>query len=277
MFKKIAKKALSKNPSLDGVLRSMNFRLQNIQDFSKTEGKEREVLEKIKENGYVVIPNFYDKEFCEKCIKDIEWMFDNKKEFLHVKSDLRIFGAEELSKNIMEFYSDEFLNSVANNYNAKATSCAFTLANRIQDTAGNLGSGEGWHRDSSFRQFKSIVYLNDVNENNGPFELIEQSHKLSNILKDSKQAKLNLMESRFDEDMINKIAEDNKDRFRIVTGKAGSLLLVDTSIIHRGRPVKEGKRYALTNYFFTRKEINQKTVDHFAPIVNPEKVLKLAS
>ena len=79
MFKKLAKKALEKNPTVNGMFRSINFRLKNIQDFSKTPEKEKEILNVIKENGYVVIPNHYDKEFCNKCIEEINLLLENKK------------------------------------------------------------------------------------------------------------------------------------------------------------------------------------------------------
>ena len=56
-------------------------------------------------------PDFFDKEVCDACIKDMDWMYENKKEFVHKSeyADHRIFGAEELSENINKF----------NNYNEK--------------------------------------------------------------------------------------------------------------------------------------------------------------
>ena len=52
-------------------------------------------------------------------------------------------------------------------------------------------------------------------------------------------------------------------------------MLVDTSIIHRGIPVKNGIRYALTNYFFEKSQINSHLIEHFSPLVSPEKVLNM--
>jgi len=50
---------------------------------------------------------------------------------------------------------------------------------------------------------------------------------------------------------------------------------VDTSTIHRGSPLKNGIRYALTNYYFENSQINSHLVEHFSPLVSPEKVLKM--
>ena len=48
--------------------------------------------------------------------------------------------------------------------------------------------------------------------------------------------------------------------------KAGTLILVDTSSIHRGMPIIAGVRYALTNYFYPKRLIDQELFKQFAPI-----------
>jgi hypothetical protein len=59
---------------------------------------------------------------------------------------------------------------------------------------------------------------------------------------------------------------NNKDLLKTITGAAGDLILVDTSIIHRGCPLNEKKRYALTNYYYP-KNIIGKYKESFKPIV----------
>src|SRR5947208_506487 len=51
------------------------------------------------------------------------------------------------------------------------------LAKVIDAIPENNGSGDGWHRDGHSFQFKSILYLSDVNDTNGPFEFLPGSHK----------------------------------------------------------------------------------------------------
>ena len=65
----------------------------------------------------------------------------------------------------------------------------------------------------------------------------------------------------------NKIQMLNSKRKKIITGKAGTLIIVDTSLIHRGRPLKNGKRYALTNYYYPYYQVN-KMKNHFKPRIN---------
>ena len=46
----------------------------------------------------------------------------------------------------------------------------------------------------------------------------------------------------------------------------GTLILVDTSLIHRGKPIEDGTRYAITNYWYPRNSIKNFN-NHFLPRV----------
>ena len=176
----------------------------------------------------------------------------------------------------MKFSTNELFYKLANTYNAKPTSCGFTLTNKVEATGAKYGSGGGgWHRDSYFRQFKSLLYLNDVNEDNGPFQIIQNSHNRKQKSKDIKSANLGSLQVGFEEETVNRILKDEPDRLRTLTGKAGTVIMVDSSAVHRGQPVKKGVRYALTNYFFEKTQLNSHLVEHFSPLVAPQKILKM--
>ena len=93
MFRKIAKKILTKSPKTYTAIHTANFERTHKQDFSKLEKNEKELLEEIQKNGYVVIEDFFDKEFCQQCIEEMDLMYKNKKEFVHEDNygDSRIF------------------------------------------------------------------------------------------------------------------------------------------------------------------------------------------
>lgn len=279
MFRKIAKKILTKSPKTYTAIHTAKFERSHKQDFTTLDEKLRNILLEIKENGYVVIPNFFNKEECDSCIKDMDWMYENKKEFVQESdyADSRIFGAEHLSENIKKFSTNKLLNNLANYYNAVPTSCGFTLAGKIQSTGHQYGSGGDWHRDSYFRQFKSLLYLTDVDNEHGPFQVIKQSHKQERISSDTKSGELTSMQCDFNQETVDKILKNDPLRLDSITGKAGTVVLVDTSIIHRGSPLKKGARYALTNYFFEKSQITTSLIEHFSPIVNPQKVLEMAN
>jgi len=275
IFRKIAKKILLKYPPAYTAAHSLNFELKHRQNFSKFEDKEKEILLKIQRDSFAVIPDFFDKDLCQACINDIEWMLKNKKEFVHKAEDLRIFGAELLSKNIRKFANHELFTKLANAYNAVPTCLGFTLANKIEALGQEYGSGGSWHRDSYFRQFKTFIYLTDVDESNGPFQLVLNSNNSKQIKEDAKTGNLEQMQSRFEVNEVERIVKDDPKRLHTLTAKAGTVVLLDTSVIHRGLPMRKGVRYALTNYFFEKTQMNSHLVEHFSPIVSPEKVLKM--
>ena len=46
----------------------------------------------------------------------------------------------------------------------------------------------------------------------------------------------------------------------------GTLILVDTSTLHRGAPIKKGIRYGFTNYYYTVNQINKELYKKFKVI-----------
>ena len=179
-----------------------------------------------------------------------------------------------MSETIRPFAHDRFLANTSNHYSGVKTANAFTLANKVDSLEGSRGSGEGWHKDSSFRQFKAILYLNDVHENNGPFQLIAKSHGLKHYLRDMRAGGLRFRHLRISDDQVERILAPAPDRLTTITGRAGTLILVDTASIHRGRPPVKGVRYALTNYYVERWQIDAAFLDAYRP-VSAEKVWKM--
>lgn len=158
-------------------------------------------------------------------------------------SDHRIVGAEKIHPLIEQFHSDEKCLNIGEYHLGVKLHLQFTMANKVVYRQENLGSGGGWHRDNIYsRGFKSLVYLSDVTTADGPFSYIPKSHHIFNHL-----FKVNKPERyQFENSEIEKLAKTQVE----VTASAGSLVLFDTNILHRGKPVGEGhSRYALTNYY----------------------------
>ncbi|HLP92382.1 MAG TPA: phytanoyl-CoA dioxygenase family protein [Nostocaceae cyanobacterium] len=92
-----------------------------------------------------------------------------------------------------------------------------------------------WHKDSEDRRMiKVIIYLNDVEEKNGPFEFIPLSctsfpltnYRLNYQLKKSKYLGIN-------DEQVKAIVP--KSAWKSCTGKAGTVIIVDTgTALHHG-------------------------------------------
>lgn len=226
-------------------------------------------LLELKKKGYVIIKNFISSNECELIIKHIEkFLIENKELTYHDNdySDQRIHGAENISENINNFFNNKLPIEVGNHYYNGELKNLMTMANKTKFVENNKGSGQGWHRDGLNFQYKSILYLVNVNENNGPFQLIEKSHRVINIFKSCFRYNLDPFDTRIENSIAEKIIVDFDNSLKTITGKAGDLILVDTSLLHRGNPLKNGSRYALTNYYYPKTIINN-YIASFKPLL----------
>ena len=236
--------------------------------------KTKEIVEKavksIQEKGFYAIENFFDAEDLEQLSNSLQNAIDNNQRYIHPSTpyDKRIHGIEHLDSHFEIFSKHPLLLEIANVYLQEEAKVAFTLGAILESSTDNPGSGGGWHRDNFTRQFKTMVYLSDVDSSHGPFQIIEKSHHFLKTIQDNYFLKQPYNESRFSSTQITKLLEfSDKKRLHTLTAKAGTVLLFDSSTIHRGSPIETGKRLALTNYFYPENQINVRLYDHFSPVV----------
>ena len=229
-------------------------------------------IDQLKKNGYVVLKNFIKKENCKKIIEVIDkFIIENPKLIWNDEneSDTRIYGAENISD---EFFSlirnlNDFTKKIGKIYLNQDIDLFMVMANKTKFKLNNLGSGGGWHKDSYSKQFKSILYLKDVDKKNGPFQLIKKSKNDLFIIRMFLKLKNKFPSTRFTENDVNVLLnKNNKEHIIEFLEKAGTLILIDTSHIHRGKPLEEGIRYALTNYFYPKSSFKNHE-NHFLPIL----------
>lgn len=232
---------------------------------STLHGEELHRLTEVERCGLYIVPDFWSQARCQEARAEVDRLIREYPRYINsnAKADQRIYGANNASTLIASFAEDPALVALANAYNRKPTCTAFTLAARMPASAENLGSGEGWHRDAFLRQFKAILYLSNVSLENGPFQLIDDSHCESRLLEDMKTAGLSYMQYRVEEKQIERLLKRSPKRLKTFTATAGTLILVDTSTLHRGMPIRSGVRYALTNYYFPTDVVDQSMYEKF--------------
>jgi hypothetical protein len=101
-------------------------------------------------------------------------------------------------------------------------------------------SAQLFHADMSNPSFlKVFIYLNDVNEKNGPHCMIPQTHrqKASELWRDGRIT---------DEEVSAYYPESN---WAYQVGEAGSVIFVDTKAFHKGVPLIEGERHLIQFYY----------------------------
>ena len=213
------------------------------------------ILLLLKEYGICILENYFDNEIIENLEKEYENIFNNHNDKIfnldteNCSKDERIFHCEKYSEYIKNnFSNNELFDNIVQiytqqNFNKK------TLINKLEYNPNEIrNSGAGYHRDSHHCQFKTIMYLTDVNEKNGCFTFITNSSKKHIGYPKPRTENYN---TRYYDETIEELLEKNQKckKFEIC-GKKGTIILVDTTYIHRGKIIEEGIRKAITQYYF---------------------------
>ena len=194
------------------------------------------------------------QEILNNLIKEFNKIFKEQESKIEIldkeecSNDERIFHSQKYSKDIKQYFSDDKLfNSIALEY-TKHRLNKKTLINKVVYQEGKIkNSGAGWHRDNHDCQFKVLMYLSDVNEKNGPFQFITNSSKKYIGYPKPRTENYN---TRFHDKTIEDLIEKNDNcNLYDVIGEKGTIVIVDTTYIHRGKIIEEGERFAITEYF----------------------------
>jgi hypothetical protein len=220
----------------------------------KLSNTQKEIVNKLKVYGYCKIDNYFALDKCHRICNEIDILIDNNHPKIIVdeqQSDHRLNGINNISDEINSFTNDEFILDIARTLSNREELPRFTLGALLKYKKGNLGSGAGWHRDSLGFQFKAMIYLSDVTEKTGAFQYYSKSHrkfyKFINYVKDLSKGFADLV--RYSDSKIKTL---NAKELVTFIAPAGTLILFNSSGIHRGSPINDGSRYALTNYYFNK-------------------------
>ncbi len=117
----------------------------------------------------------------------------------------------------------------------------------------NETSTQCWHRDTDDKKFfKIFIYLNEVNNGNGPFCYIKKTHQSNKNVEAKKHFKktnhstFNILE---DNDVKNLYLEQD---IMECNGSLGTTIFADTSGYHRGKKLKNDKRIMLVFEYFSQ-------------------------
>ena len=229
-----------------------------------------ECFESLHRDGVCIVEKFLPVDVCDCLRKETRTLMEAFPDAVHcdpLGADRRLFLGPVPTGPLAKIFSDERLASCASVILGAGTVNLATLVGHLTAVPGNSGSGGGWHRDSFANQFKAMIYLSDVGPENGPFQYILGSHNLRAMIRDQRRAELGIDQTRITEGQIARLLNEKPQRLASVTGLAGTLILADTTGLHRGTPIVSGERYALTNYYYPSRAVTAGLTDHFKPIL----------
>jgi len=203
----------------------------------------------LKHHGFKVVKNALKKEECLALQSKIDHLIEDEQYDWTDASDFRIYQAQQYAELAILNTAFKNADNLAKLFHGSEYHYTDLIA-RIKYKHGNKGSGGGWHKDSPYPQFKSIIYLSDATESNGVFQIIPGSQKFFSNLKTSMKLKKAPFDKRYSETEVSLL---NIDTLSIV-GSAGDQIFVNTNSIHRGKPLKNGMRYAVTRYYFNTSD-----------------------
>jgi hypothetical protein len=223
-------------------------------------GHERTCVASLRQDGFAVVKSYWPRDKALH-IRDLleRYLTDGKSRDFEEGAYLRfwdnraydngvrrIYHVERLVEELGEFRYEPFVFRIAAAYyGAPIFSGVLVYQHNTQSNT----NARYYHVDAFSKQFKAFLYLDDVDEGNGPFTYLRGSHH-SQWVRLKKQFFGNGQSSPTafnDRDLKALLKHEVK-----VSGPAGTLIVADVRGLHRGSPQVSRSRSVLMNYMYTK-------------------------
>ena len=210
-----------------------------------------EINDNLNNNGYYLFENFLSKHDCEKLenytlnnsliaksdsnlnsTKEVFFDASNPHSVIYEMKNDKILRSE-IAQNLL---FNKFIYQVATNYfRSTPFFDHISLAISGKSDKPDSEAAQMFHFDlDKPKWLKFFIYLNDVDENNGPHFFIPKTHKNFAIKSEIRAQGY----KRIDDKTISKYYPNIKE----MKGKSGTLLIEDTRGLHKGSVVKKNYR-----------------------------------
>ena len=136
---------------------------------------------------------------------------------------LNVIDPTYQSAEFIRFALNDFVRGIADAYIGVKSTLAGIAAYRTQPTPNHPKGAFHWHYDNAYAQLKAIAYLTDVGDDDGPFAYVPGTKKFRPVA-------ANYLDTRIADE------EFPPGSYINCTATAGTVLIVDTQIIHRATP-----------------------------------------
>lgn len=195
-----------------------------------------EILAGLRRDGIVVLPEFIPvdavtemRDVVDRAIDERRYRYGGGIGFETPPADitrigrLNVLDATLHSRHFVAYALNELFVDVVNAYVGMHCVVSGIVAYRTQPIPDAPRGAFLWHYDNTPRQVKAICYLTEVDEDDGPLVFVKGTHRLRPVA------------PTFDETRIDE-AEVPADGRVVCVGKPGTVVLIDSSGIHRATP-----------------------------------------
>jgi hypothetical protein len=258
--KTAAKRLLTQNPALKN--NRLYYELEKTRAYRQIALRpeltaRKDLLGELNQHGFVVVPDFLSRAEVEPMLAAAEDVIEDAKSgrlqqnFFATRPDVffRISAADKVIPETAPYFQNPTLHSLAQAYMSpnvvsyrRELDCRFGVSESVQ--------ADLYHFDNWRPICKAFLYLVDVTEDNAPFVYVPGSHRQERWRVRHNMAYDLGKNGRFGYFFPQEI-RDLRARFgwedAVCTGKAGTLILADLRGLHRGTPLRSGRRVMLTN------------------------------
>ena len=189
-----------------------------------------QILSTLKEDGAIQLKNFLSKELVASFLNDFELpttqnLNNNNSGLIYYNNQKFISQTLVHSKNNFDFLSSDKLQNI---FESLLGSCTLKSSRFYQTGGGGISM---WHHDEKNSGYSSsglilLIYLSDVlSIENGPFEYIKGTHKMSHEMQD-------------EDFWVKNINKNHSQNIVSCFGKSGTIIIADSRIVHRAMPHK---------------------------------------
>lgn len=210
------------------------------------------IIERLEADGVVLVPGYLDAEAVARATSECRELFERTPSWAHhedysVGQSVRM---ERCDVDPTEFpaissaFARPELEGLVGAFFGEGHIFSRTIY-AILDIVGSTTHVQQLHYDK-MRHLKSFVYLTDVGPGNGPFHCLPGSHLVA------REQQRENRERRIvptDED-VRQLPQGMASQGIPVLGKAGTLILFDSDILHHAGIVTEGERLAIRSLSF---------------------------
>jgi hypothetical protein len=225
-------------------------------DRPELDSREQSILQQLKFNGYVVVPDYWTRERALEMRDRLEAFLERGESYdfpsgaylrfwdnrAYDEGVRRLYHVDKEVRELAEYRHDPLIRRVAEAYyGLPIHSGALVFQHNTKSNANTRYH----HVDAFSKEFKSFLYLDDVDEGNGPFAYIPGTQR-SHLRRIFKQLRQGSHATGFkDEELKSLIGREVR-----LTGRAGTLILADVRGFHRGTPQLDRSRSVIVNYMF---------------------------